>query len=183
MSNNRGFKLAALNIVSLQAHIDELSVYMHSKVIDILAINESRLSSSISNGEVSIPGYILERNDRNRDGGGVALYIRNTINYELLHDYDDDRLEWLGIRVNKFTTKPFIVGTWYRPPDANAEILMAFESLIDRIEMLGLEVNIIRDFNCNVGATLLESHTKKLLDICNLYQYLTIIRRKRSDYR
>ena len=51
-------------------------------------------------------------------------------------------------------TKPFIVGTWYRPPDANAEILMAFESLIDRIEMLGLEVN------CNVGATLLESHTK-----------------------
>ena len=111
MSNNRGFKLAALNIVSLQAHIDELRVYMHSKVIDILAINESRLSSSISNGEVSIPGYILERNDPNRDGGGVALYIRNTINYELLHYYDDDRLEWLGIKVNKFMTKPFIVGT------------------------------------------------------------------------
>ena len=73
-------------------------------------------------------------------------------------------------------TKPFIVGTWYRPPDANAEILMAFESLIDRIEMLGLEVNIIGDFNCNVGATLLESHTKKLLDICNLYQYHQLIR-------
>ena len=68
-------------------------------------------------------------------------------------------------------TKPFIVGTWYRPPDANAEILMAFESLIDRIEMLGLEVNIIGDFNCNMGATLLESHTNKLLDICSLYLY------------
>ena len=176
MSNNRGFKLAALNIVSLQAHIDELRVYMHSKVIDILAMNESRLSSSISNGEVSIPGYILERNDRNRDGSGVALYIRNTINYELLHDYDDDKLERLGIKVNKFMTKPFIVGTWYRPPDANAEILMAFESLIDGIEMLVLEVNIIGDFNGNVGATLLESHTKKLLDICNLYQYHQLIR-------
>ena len=48
---------------------------------------------------------------------------------------------------------------------------MAFESLIDRIEMLGLEVNIIGDFNCNMGATLLESHTKKLLDICSLYLY------------
>ena len=180
MSNNRGFKLAALNIVSLQAHIDELRVYMHSKVIDILAINESRLSSSISNGEVSIPGCILERNDPNRDGGGVALYIRNTITYELLDDYDDDRLEWLGIKVNKFMTKPFIVGTWCRPPDANAEILMAFESLIDRIEMLGLEVNIIGDFNCNVGATLLESHTKKLLGICNLYQYHQLIREPTS---
>ena len=164
--------MAALNIVSLEAHTDEHRIYMHSKGIDILAINESRLSSSISNGEVSIPDYILERNDRNRDGGGAALYIRNTINYEHLHDYDDDKLEWLGIKVNKFMTKPFIVGTWYRPPDANAENLMAFESLIDRIELLRLEANIIGDSNCNinVGATLLESHTKKyILDICNLY--------------
>ena len=90
--------MAALNIVSLQAHIDELRVYMHSKVIDILAINESRLCSSISNGEVSITGYILERNDRNRDGGGVALYIKNTINYELLHDY-------VMIGLNGYVTK------------------------------------------------------------------------------
>ena len=37
-------------------------------------------------------------------------------------------------------------------------------------------MNIIGDFNCNVGATLLESHTKKLLDICNLYQYHQLIR-------
>ena len=73
-------------------------------------------------------------------------------------------------------TKPFIVGTWYRSPDANADIMMDFESLIDHIETLGLEVNIIGDFNCNVGATLLESHTKRLLDICNLYQYHQLIR-------
>ena len=155
---------------------------MHSKVIDILAINESRLSSSISNGEVSIPGYILERNDRNRDGGGVALYIRNTINYELLHDYDDDRLEWLGIKVNKFMTKPFIVGTWYRPPDANAEILMAFESLIDRIEMLGLEVNIIGDFNCNVGATLGITY-KKIIGYLQSLPISSINSRAHSYYR
>ena len=56
------------------------------KSLIFLQLMNPGLSSSISNGEVSIPGYILERNDRNRDGGGVALYIRNTINYELLHD-------------------------------------------------------------------------------------------------
>ena len=55
---------------------------------------------------------------------------------------------------------------------------MAFESLIDRIELLGLEANIIGDSNCNVDATLLESQTKKkyILDICNLYQYHQLIR-------
>ena len=42
---------------------------MLPKTIDILAINETRLVSSILNGEVSIPGYTLERKDRNRSGG------------------------------------------------------------------------------------------------------------------
>ena len=43
----------------------------------------------------------LERNDRNRDGGGVALYIRNTINYERLFDLECESLEWIGIKVIK----------------------------------------------------------------------------------
>ena len=45
-----------------------------------------------------------------------------------------------------------------------------FEFLIERIESLGLEVNILRDVNCNVAACPLESHTKNLLEICDLYQ-------------
>ena len=53
---------------------------MNLKCTDILAVNETGLDDTISSGEVIVPGYALERNDRNRDGGGVALYIRNTIN-------------------------------------------------------------------------------------------------------
>lgn len=142
---------------------------MYLKVIDIFVINEFCFSSLILNGEVFILGYILERNDLNRDGGGVVLYIRNIINYEFLYDYDDDRFEWLGIKVNKFMIKFFIVGIWYRFFDVNVEILMVFELFIDCIEMLGLEVNIIGDFNCNVGVIFLELYIKKLLDICNFY--------------
>lgn len=97
------------------------------------------------------------------------MYIRNIINYEFLYDYDDDRFEWLGIKVNKFMIKFFIVGIWYRFFDVNVEILMVFELFIDCIEMLGLEVNIIGDFNCNVGVIFLELYIKKLLDICNFY--------------
>ena len=69
ISKNRGFKLAALNITSIPDHIEELWIYMNSKSIDILAVNETRLDDTISSGEVTVPGYALERNDRNRDGG------------------------------------------------------------------------------------------------------------------
>ncbi len=47
--------------------------------LDILALNETCLDQSFSNNLVSIPGYNLERRDRNRNeggGGGGVLYKR-----------------------------------------------------------------------------------------------------------
>ena len=45
----------------------------------ILGIIESKLDSSITNAEVNINGYSIIGNDRNRNGGGVACYIRNDL--------------------------------------------------------------------------------------------------------
>ena len=71
---------------------------MNLKCTDILAVNETGLDDIISSGEVIVPGYALERNDRNRDGGGVALYIRNTINYERLFDFEWKASSGLALR-------------------------------------------------------------------------------------
>ena len=46
----RGFKIASLNLVSLYKHVDQLRIYTLSKTVDILAINETRLDSSIQMG-------------------------------------------------------------------------------------------------------------------------------------
>ena len=67
------------------------------------------------------------------------------------------------------------MSTWYRPPRSNVDAMKDFELLVQRIESLGLEVNILGDLNCNVAACPLESHTKNLLEICNLYQYHQLI--------
>ena len=148
---------------------------MNMKCIDILAVNETRLDNTVSSGEVVVSGYILERNDRKGEGGGIALYNRDTINYERLYDLEYQSLEWIGVKVVKLKAKPFIVSTWYRPPDANADTMKDFEFLIEHIESLGLEVNILGVVNCNVAACPLESRTKNLLEICNLYQYHQLI--------
>jgi hypothetical protein len=50
----KGFKIAALNITSLTKHIDELKVVMLNQPFDILAINEARLDSSITNAEIAL---------------------------------------------------------------------------------------------------------------------------------
>ena len=52
------------------------------KKLDVLALNETRLDSSISDDLVSIEGYDILRSDRNRNGGGVCIYVRCYINYK-----------------------------------------------------------------------------------------------------
>ena len=45
--DSRGFKIAAINISSQPVHSNELLVYMNTKSIDILAINEIRFDETI----------------------------------------------------------------------------------------------------------------------------------------
>ena len=41
------------------------------------------LDSSMPNDEININEYDIVRKDGNQNGGGVALYIRNVIDYKL----------------------------------------------------------------------------------------------------
>ena len=83
LPKSRGFKMASLNITSLPKHIDELRILLEKSPIDVLAINETRLDSSIRDGEMHISNYLLVRRDRSLNGkfgGGVCFYICESIN-------------------------------------------------------------------------------------------------------
>ena len=56
--------MASLNFTCLPKHIDELRDFLAASTIDILAINETRLDSSIHDNEVHIPGYEIVRRNR-----------------------------------------------------------------------------------------------------------------------
>ena len=78
---NKGFHLVHLNVNSLLPKIDELRYI--AKIINaaIIGITESKLDDTVLDSEVSISGYDLLRNYRNRNGGGVACYVRHDICY------------------------------------------------------------------------------------------------------
>jgi hypothetical protein len=79
----KGFRVGHINIASLVKHIDELKIYLKKEPFDILNINESRLDETISTDVVSIPGYEMIVKNRNRVGGGVAIYYRSVLNVML----------------------------------------------------------------------------------------------------
>ena len=44
----RGFKIASINVASLPLHIEELRLIMADQCLDLLAVNETRLDSTIT---------------------------------------------------------------------------------------------------------------------------------------
>ena len=73
--------MMALNIFSLMPHLDELRIFVREKDLIIISISETKIDSMIENSVIQIEDYVVERNDRNKHGGGVAMYIHKSIDY------------------------------------------------------------------------------------------------------
>ena len=69
--------IAHINISSLLPKMSEIRQIILNRNIDIFSVQESRLD--IFDKEVMIDDYLLFRNDPNRHGGNVVLYIASTL--------------------------------------------------------------------------------------------------------
>ena len=175
--NERGFKMAFLNIVSLPKKIDEINCSMANKFIDLIAFNETRLDANITDNMIKIDGYDVVRKDRSRNGGGVCIYLRSSINYKVRNDLVPTKLEVVCIEITKPHSKPFLVTTVYRPPSASSEFFDHFEKLIKAIDHENKEVFILGDLNCNMLKADSDSNipTKKIKSLYELYQLTQLI--------
>ena len=129
----KGFKIAALNITSLLRHIDELCVQMFNKIPDILIINETRLDDTCES-EFHIDGHSVITKNRNRPGGGIAIHIRDPIDFINRKDLRNENLKFLFVEIRKPKTKPFLVNAWYRPPNSSINLFVDFEAILKKIE-------------------------------------------------
>lgn len=82
-------------------------------------MSETWLSPNIPDVGLNIPGFKLIRNDRHGRGGGVAFYIKNSIQFSVLATpLVNSPLEQLWISA-KVEGKKLCLGTLYRPPNTN----------------------------------------------------------------
>ena len=76
---SRGMHLLHLNVNSLINKIDEIRYIAKASNASFIGLIETKLDDTIYDSEISIDDYTVIRNDRNRNGGGVACYIRNDL--------------------------------------------------------------------------------------------------------
>ena len=79
----------------------------------MFTLSETWFASTVHDSEIEIPGYVFERVDRNRDGGGVGMYIKNDIQYKRRFDLENANIEAIWLEIKQVHRKPLIISSLY----------------------------------------------------------------------
>ena len=123
---------------------------LHDNKIDILAFNETKLDETISKCHTEIDRYNHERYDRNRHGGGVCIYLKSSINYEVVDVAShQDGLELISLEIKPTCAKSSILIAWYRPPKHDISSIYKIKDICQALDVHQKEIIILGDTNCD----------------------------------
>ena len=88
------------NVRSLTNKLDDFEAVVRLNHPDIVCLTETWLSDDVPSEAVSIDGYDFFRKDRNRQGGGLACYVRSGLPCTRLQSYEVSGLQtmWFMFR-------------------------------------------------------------------------------------
>ena len=179
--------IASLNVNSLLLHVDEIRMLVKELGIHILALNETKLDKSIDDSLVNIEGYTIIRHDRDRHGGGVAIYLKDTLldKTTVREDLPNSALELICVEIKPIHAASFVVLAWYRPPNVSFDIFNQIEECLQFLDREDKEIILLGDTNCdilpkyskegNANSNDLPTHSLRLLEIYNLFGFHQLI--------
>jgi exonuclease III len=116
-----------------------------------LALSETRLTEDIEDSEVNVLGYSMIRcNAENRNTGGVVLYVRNDIKYEIVLVEKLESNCWcVAVEMKDKLYKGVIMVIYHSPSASHGDFMRFFEDIIEELIIKG-ECMIIGDFNIDL---------------------------------
>ena len=169
---SKGFHFLHANVRSLIPKIPEVQVLLARTKATVFAATETWLNGTVSDAEIQVPGFSVIRKDRNRNGGGVCLYIRNDVAFNPRPDLSVDGMEAVWVEILIPRSKGILVCSCYRPP-SDGNFLSKLEVSLSRIDPSS-ELYILGDLNIDLGNT--ETFlSKSLLGILNLFGLSQVI--------
>ena len=146
----RGLHFIHINANSILSKIEEVKIIAHRTKAAVIGISESKLDETVLNGEILIPGYTILRSDRNRNGGGVLCYIKDTIGFTRRENCSTE-FENIFFDILLPQTKPILIGNVYRPPDQSGFLDKLSNAILNTPNFDNQEVYILGDFNINLN--------------------------------
>jgi hypothetical protein len=183
---NKKLNMCHLNIRSIltPGRLDDLSDFVQDlNDFDIVALSETHLDPSIPNSDLYLENYNLFRLDRNRLGGGVAIYIKNNFSCKRRLDLEHPRTESIWVEL-LFNNHKLLISSNYRKPNQNADdVLLFLNNLQDSVDkatddnsyatiLLGDFNDRCKSWHTNHEHSELKNKLKDLLSLNNLKQLI-----------
>ena len=147
LTNVNKIIIGNININSLLNKFEQLKELV-IKHIDVLVITERQLDDSFPTSQFLMKGFAEPfRLDRNRNGGGVMIYIREDIPSRLLlKDVFPSDIEGLYIELNFRKCKWLLIGTYHSPSQSDQYYFNNLDKSLDTYS--NYEKNLlVGDFN------------------------------------
>ena len=168
LKNPNRLIIAQLNINSLCNKSDSLVRMLHNN-LDILLISETKIDSSFPTAQFQIEGYTTYRLDRNANGGGILLYIREDIPSTLLNF--DMSIESFFIEINIRKKKWLLVGTYNPNKNLISNHLKEIGKNLDNYSSKYDNFILLGDLNS-------EPTESAVKDFCEIYSCKNLIKDK-----
>ena len=147
--------IAHLNVNGLRSKLDFIKILLRQEKFDILCLNETKIDSTVTNSEISVPGYLLFRLDRTLHGGGTLIYYSDSLNVKRNARLTSKAHESLWVELRFEKSKPIYICSLYRPPCSKAiedtvKYTQYLSSCFDNLRK-NSEIFILGDFNVDMS--------------------------------
>ena len=169
--NRKGLHFLHININSLLPKIDELKCIANKTKAATIGITESKLDHTVPDLEFNFPGYDILRCDRNRNGGGVACYIRKDLCFNT-RALNCKEIENIIFDILFPKPKSITIGLFYRPPN-QANFMELIVKSFSLLNLRDNEIYLLGDFNINLlqnGNYILNRKGMAVHTLINKYQ-------------
>ena len=89
----------------------------------------------------------FRRDHKEKEGGGILVYVKNGVQCKRRPDLENEQLECIWLEVKPIKSKPFLVGQIYRPPSSGITWDEIFEEGIENVLKEEKEMYLIGDIN------------------------------------
>ena len=169
-----------LNCRSIKSNFDSINQYLHKikSNFDVIALSETWLSIYNDLNHFKISNYIMYNTCRSdRCGGGVALYIKQSLQCSLIKQFSTSipmLLEQLAVEITIQGNKNIVIGCMYRSQNGD------FNKFNEYVDMFlnynkNKTIFVCGDFNVNFLNHGQHHLTDNCLDILHGYGLYTLI--------
>ena len=161
--------IAHLNINFIQNKFEALQSLVHKRV-DLLIISETKIDDSFPSNQFMIPGFAPPfREDRNSQGGGLLIYIREDLPCKRLESHKiPDNVEGIFIELIINRDKWFLMGGYNPHKESTSYFLSHVSKVVDANMSTYENFILLGDFNA-------VSTDNALQEFCEMYNLKNLI--------